>query len=77
MLKHKSKQMLPPVFKIYESIKLRNVRKFTNMFCLIRGNGDILSKEERTTSKFVHVIIPFANILIRILTSILSTYLKI
>lgn len=69
--------MLAPMFKIFENIKLRNVRKFTNTFYLIRGNGYVLSEEERTASKFVHVIIPFAKILIRILTSVLSTYLKI
>ena len=66
--------MLAPMFKIYENIKLRNGRKFTNIFYSKRGSGCVLSEEERTARKSVQVIIPFTKMLIRILTSILSTY---
>lgn len=56
--------MLAPMFKLYENIKLKNVRKFTNIFYLIRGNGYVLREEGRTASKFVCVVFLFAKILI-------------
>lgn len=51
------------MFKIYDNIKLKNVRKLIGIFYLMRGNGYILRRKEELLVNLY--VVPFANILIR------------
>ena len=46
MFKHKSKQILAPLFKLYENIKLKNARKFTNIFLFPKGKWVLVKKKQ-------------------------------